>query len=661
MHTHRTVGAGVLAAVLVSAALAVALAGPAGAAGPDRGASAMAAGATSPDAGFDSDQYTEAEGDVASITVTMTDTDTATVNVGSTEAGYLARTQVTDGDGDGEVTLLVNLFEAGGWRGTPPSGVYDTADPDDSVSVTRETQTLGDPLAPFAYDLNVSVDGVVYSAATLFVEERETGTARTISAPDGTAPSDVTSGAAVADTVAVGDYVAVQVEATGVFGYLRDASDLGAGTQGLTLEVVQTNPQPNEAPRELDPADGTLVPAPDRDSFFVVFDTDAVGVDPGERYRATFTVDETNPLTDGTESVETTFEIREVTAAIDDSRAPDPESNEPITGSTTLAAGSELRVRIESQNPNEPLVDRQTVTVEAGGSWTATFDLSGLSDGTDLQTTVTHDGEELGGPTTLTVGGGSASFEITAVDVPDTIVAGETVSASATVRNTGEVEGTATVELRVSGRVVDSQELTLAAGESRQSTFTISTEGVPTGTYDYTVAVGSDQATGTVDVVESTTRPPTTEPPTTEPATVPPTTAPPTVPPTTAPPTVPPTTAPPTVPPTTAPPTVPPTTEPPTVPPTTTEPRTSTAPPRTPVTATSPDRTTVPTATVTGSSVGTNVTTTTNASNATNATTTTDDEADGTAIQFDAEGSPGFVPATAVVALAVALWLRRRR
>jgi len=655
MDTYRTVGAGLLAVLLVSAVVALALAGSAGAAGPDRDRTVPAAsGAASPDAGFDSDRYTEAEGDVAAITVTLTDTDTATVNVGSTDAGYLARAQVTDGDGDGQVTLLVNLFEAGGWRGTPANGVYDTADADDSVSVTRETQTLDDPLAPFAYDLNVSVDGVVYSAATLFVEERETGTARTISAPDGTAPDDVASGAAVADTIAVGDYVAVQVETSGVFGYLRDASDLGAGTQGVTLEVVQTNPQPNVEPRELDPADGTFVPAPDRDSFFVVFDTDAVGVEPGERYRATFTVDESNPLTDGTESVETTFEIREVTAGIDDSMSLDPEANQPVTGTTTLAAGSELTVEVKSQNPNEPLVDRQTVTVEAGGSWTATFDLSSLSDGTDLQTTVTHDDEELAGPTTLTVGGGSATFDITAVDVPDTIVAGETVSASATVRNTGEVEGTATVELRVSGRIVDSQDLTLAAGESRQSTFSISTEGVPPGTYDYTVAVGSDQATGTVDVVESTTRPPTTELPTTEPPTDPPTT----VPTTTEPPTtIPTTTEPPTVPPTTElPTTVPRTTElPTTVPPTTTEPRTSTAPPRTPVTATSPDRTTVPTASTTGSSAGTNTT------DATNGTTTTNDEGDGTAIQFDAEGSPGFVPGAAVVALAVALWLRRRR
>lgn len=639
MDTHRIVGAGVLAAVLVSAALAVALAGPAGAAGPDRGTSAAAAGATSPDAGFDSDQYTEAEGDVASITVTLTDTDTATVNVGSADVGYLARAQVTDGDGDGQVTLLVNLFEAGGWRGTPPNGVYDTADPDDSVSVTRATQALDDPLDPFAYDLNVSVDGVVYSAATLFVEERETTTARSISAPDGAAPGDVASGATLDDQIAIGDYVAVQVEATGVFGYLTSAGDLNGETQGLSMSVVQTNPGRNQEPKEVSPSDGTLVPAPDRDSFFVVFDTDAVGVEPGERYRATFTVDETNPLTDGTESVETTFEIREVTADIDDSTSLEPESNQPVTGTTTLAAGSEVTVRVESQNPNEPLVDRKTVTVEAGGSWTATFDLSGLSDGTDLQTTVSHDGEEIAGPTTLTIGGGSATFEITAVDVPDTIVAGETVSASATVRNTGEVEGTATVELRVSGRVVDSQELTLAAGESRQSTFTISTEGVPTGTYDYTVAVGSDQATGTVDVVESTTRPPTTVPPTTQPPTVTPTTTPPTAPPTTT---------------TTAQGTVPPTTTPPTTrPPTTTEPRTSTAPPRTPVTATSPDRTTVPTATVT-----TNATTT---ADATNATTTTDDEGSGTAIRFDAEGSPGFVPGSAVVALAVALWLRRRR
>jgi len=606
----------------VAAALAVALAGPAGAAG------SADAGATTPDADFDRDRYTVAEGDVASITVTLTDTDTATVNVGSRDAGYLARATVTDGDGDGQVTLRVNLFEAGGWRGTPAGGVYDTADPDDSVSVTRVTRSLDDPLEPFAYDLNVSVDGAVYAAATLFVEERETRAARSLTAPGSAAPSDLSSGAAVSDVVAVGDYVAVQVEATGVFGYLRDADDLASGTQGLSLEVVQTNPGPNEVANELALSDATYVPAPERDSFFVVFDTGAVDVTPGERYRATFTVGDSNPLTDGTESVETTFEVRAVTAAVDGSVSLEPEPNQRITGSTTLAAGSELTIRVESQNPSEPFLERIDVTVDAGGAWDATLDLSSFSDGTTLRTTVRHDGERIGGPANLTIGAPSATFEITAVDVPDTITAGETVSATATVENTGDVEGTATVELRVSGRVVDSQELTLGAGERRRSTFTIDTEGVPTGTYEYTVVVGEASRSGTVDVVEATATP-TVEPTTPAPPTVPPTETPTVVTPTTTP--------------------------PPTPEPTTTR-------EYTPVTATPADTTALaPTATAATGTGPRTITRTTNAP--ANATTTAADGTsdDGTAISFEAEGSPGFVPAAAVLALAATLWLRRRR
>jgi hypothetical protein len=646
MNAGRTLGAGALAVAIVAAALAVAAAGPADAAG-----SASDAGATTPSADFDRDQYTVAEGDVASITVTLTDTDTATINVGSRESGYLARATVTDGDGDGQVTLRMNLFEAGGWRGTPASGVYDTADPDDSVSVTRVTRTLDDPLEPFAYDLNVSVDGAVYAAATLFVEERETRTVRSLTAPGSAAPSDLSSGAAISDVVAVGDYVAVQVEATGVFGYLRGADDLAAGTQGLSLSVVQTNPGPNEAANELSLADATYVPAPDRDSFFVVFDTGAVDVEPGERYRATFTVDESNPLTDGSESVETTFEVREVTAAVDGSVSLEPEPNQRIAGSTTLAAGSELTLRVESENPSEPFLERIDVTVDAGGSWDATLDLSSFSDGTTLRTTVRHDGERIGGPTDLTIGGPSATFEITAVDVPDTITAGETVSATATVENTGDAEGTATVELKVSGRIVDSQELTLGAGERRRSTFTIDTEGVPTGTYEYTVVVGEATRSGTVDVVEATATPtvePTTPaPPTETPTVVTPTTA--------APPTAPPTETPTVVTPTTTPPPTPktPTTTPP--------PTTTTTREYTPVTTRPPATTALtPTATDAPGTAPTTITrTTTNAS--TNATTTDGTTADGTAIAFEAEGSPGFVPAAAVAALAATLWLRRRR
>jgi subtilase family serine protease len=64
-----------------------------------------------------------------------------------------------------------------------------------------------------------------------------------------------------------------------------------------------------------------------------------------------------------------------------------------------------------------------------------------------------------------------AKFVVTYVDMPDEVEVGETVTVTASVRNTGGKEGTYTVTLTLNGEEVDSQDVTLRREEPKTVTF----------------------------------------------------------------------------------------------------------------------------------------------------------------------------------------------
>ncbi len=67
-----------------------------------------------------------------------------------------------------------------------------------------------------------------------------------------------------------------------------------------------------------------------------------------------------------------------------------------------------------------------------------------------------------------------AEFELSELAInPAQVETGEPVTISAIVQNTGELEGSYTLTLRINGVIEQSQEITLAAGESRQVSFTV--------------------------------------------------------------------------------------------------------------------------------------------------------------------------------------------
>ncbi|WP_340098639.1 hypothetical protein [Salinibaculum salinum] len=99
----------------------------------------------------------------------------------------------------------------------------------------------------------------------------------------------------------------------------------------------------------------------------------------------------------------------------------------------------------------------------------------------------------------------AANFTVEIASVNESVAAGETLDVTATVTNVGSGEGEANVTLGVDGREVDSETVTLGAGENETVALTYETDENDTGERNVTVATPDDSATTTVEVTETAT------------------------------------------------------------------------------------------------------------------------------------------------------------
>jgi hypothetical protein len=377
----------------------------------------LADGAT-PDASFGNSVVTEQRGDVAVVTVFLRDTNTATLTVGSQEVNYETRVRVRDGDGDGRVRVRINLHHANGWTGASANEVYSTADGSDSVDATRRTAALDSPLDAGTYGMELALDGSPTDVASLELEEPSTGSTDTFVAASDVDPADraaVIDAASQRDEVAREDVAIVAVRTSGVFGYVDGADDLADGTQGVSLTIRQTNAGANQNPKRIPLSEGTLHAYPQSDVLLFAVDTDATAVEPGEAYEARFVVSDDNPYTDATRTSSATVTVRERTASFTDTPIRvEPERRQPVRGTSTVAPGTELTLRFESQADLDPFIKQPTVTVGSDGRFSTAVDFSGHESGTEFTAVVLEDDEAVSGTADGVVEGDSATATATA-------------------------------------------------------------------------------------------------------------------------------------------------------------------------------------------------------------------------------------------------------
>src|SRR6056297_1728630 len=254
-------------------------------------------GASVPDATAD-------RGDVVSITISSGQK--STVNIGGPDKGFWIQIP----DFKGKTTIELNTYEADDPDAVVVSG---------PKNLVVKQATMSGPLDVGNYDMNVTADGTPLDVGLLMVQKRHTRGAETLVMPSKVDMGKVDSVEKLRKevvepkdgTIATGDRFVLALNASGITGFIDSFED----TEGVSLRFRETNNEPNTTPNEFSAddiaSDRTFVDQ-ENDMTYFVLDTTSRGIELGDRYNVTFTLDESNPLIDsGTESAKTTFQVVE--------------------------------------------------------------------------------------------------------------------------------------------------------------------------------------------------------------------------------------------------------------------------------------------------------------------------------------------------------------
>jgi len=501
------------------------------------------------------------QGDIAALNISFTNTDTAYLSVGGPDAGYQFNTTITDDDGDGYAVVNLNTYSAGTNRGGILAGV------DSGSNGTVSETNLPSIIAQGDYEIGVDKNNVGEATddpdkvGTLFVRPRSTDSIQLWRS--GQSDDSFDSAAAIksavdsgslsqSTTYNAGDTQVHQISASGLEGLIANKSGasttdkflkaVGDGDLSLVVKQTDDSTRQNRGQKVLDAAkaqsntDLRVVAAPQDDTYYVVLNTGTgafqrggtgsyVSASSGDVFDVSFTVSKDSDIASADQTVTTQFDIGASSASLSqDNFQLESDSGQTISGTSTFAPGKTMRIKVESQDPENPFVDRRDATVQSDGSFEADFDLSSLPEGTELEITLTDPND--GTSTSTGQIASPASFEVSNLDAPATAQVGDTVTVTADITNTGDVEGSTDAQFVLAGDVVTdfTQTLTIAGGETQTVTFELPVEDIDPGTYTHGVQVDGDadsRVTADITIEEqSTTQPPTTtEPPatTTEP------------------------------------------------------------------------------------------------------------------------------------------------
>lgn len=495
-----------------------------------------------------------------------------------------------DSDGEAVATTLAGLREEVDVTALPrpiqPSRYRLVAGADATVALREETRTpdMANPLARSNLVLddpelgNVTTYVLPRASADELVYGDDNDVRLTNANLDG-----LLAGATERDTVAIGDRLVVEVEATGLYGALlastgqsadfadenavEPVTDGGVGPavlaellgyhEGVELEIEQTNPDRNRDPTRLrlDRAgrnDIYLIPDVDDgvvERFYVVVDTretppftteleggDRFGVEfayespEGERYDfgegdppAPFDpADE--PTEDGTEhypyfgsgqstdAAAASFDVEAPSVTYDNTTVDTGDvvvadgSAATIAGRTNVAPGSRVTIQLVSQEGSPPeVITVDDVTIGPDGRFEVTADLSTLDAGDDVTVEFYVFQQLVDERNAVVVESGTDPVVFEVADLTDRVTAAPddaAVTVSATIRNTGTLDGRERVALRLDGETAGERSLLVERGGAQTVTFDASVGGLTPGEYRYTVVTPDDEATGTL-VVEA--------------------------------------------------------------------------------------------------------------------------------------------------------------
>ncbi|NEU58173.1 BGTF surface domain-containing protein [Halorussus sp. MSC15.2] len=351
---------------------------------------------------------TEQRGDVARFNVTFDGTDRATVTIGSRQVGYLSRFTVVDANGDGTATVALDTFRAG----IAPNGTgVSVVGEDELTDFQMVTDPIPGRLDAATYPVEVFVGATRSDVGSIRLTERSTQGIQVWTAPDRAnvrSVAQLTEVATQNQTVANQDWAIVRVQASGLYSYVQNISDLNNETTGLSMNLTRVS-EINQPAQEVPLDEARLIVDESGNQFFLLVDSNTL--EPNRTYRANFTISAANPyVSAGNQtSLVANFTVVERDISFDRPIEVPSASGATISGTSTAAPGTELTVEVANTDQN-PFLKRQTVTISEDGTWEATFDFSDVPPGTNF-TVSTNDPES--NATGVVVSGGAAEAQAT--------------------------------------------------------------------------------------------------------------------------------------------------------------------------------------------------------------------------------------------------------
>ncbi len=493
---------------------------------------------------FDNDGYQA----VVNITNVDDDADTVTVEfntytAGDTSGGYDI---VTSDDADVELNTvsgndrqeLSSILDAGDYDIYLGGSTIDNANESNVDDFVDDADEIGG----LFIDERTAGDMNLWTASSGNAEDIEDAEDVADAAEDGTLTET--------DTVAFGDALVHQIELDGIGGFLAatgedDLDEMleAALTAGVVdIEIIETDESAgaNQDPTTLDDT------ALDADDFEVIYeggelyvtftefptdsavwddgtpeDGDEFTVDLVVSDERLLEVDDDEILTSADEDefeddylvIGSEFSVADREASFDTEEVDDEdvvtvfaEEDQNVTGTTNIAPGSELDIRLAGQGDARFRTTESDLVVQPDGTFSGTFDFSEreVGDeftadirGADLASSAETDG-------VVVEQAAPAAFEVSDLNPTDVSVEqGDVIEVSATIENTGDEEATQDVTFQVDGNELGSEEVTLDGGEDTTVTFSdIDTSDLEPGDYEHGVFTDDSEQTATLTVEE---------------------------------------------------------------------------------------------------------------------------------------------------------------
>ena len=459
---------------------------------------------------LDSDRYVQQTGDVVEFTVDTDGEDRTHVSIddGSDwELSFWIEDPETD-----EVDVSFNTYHAG--HDDARAVTTDDAD----IEIDEETSIDDDEhrLADGEYALEVGywpVDPT--DSATLDLEPRATeGIDLHVAPYDAVSTADdaddVLEVATTRSTIAEGDLAVLEVEASGIFGYLLDED--GSWAEGTGLDVVLSPAEDaDDESAALSLADGdfgdaAIHPDPDANAVYVVVDQgELAGMAPGDQWEAAFVLTDENPyLDDGAEAERVSTPVDVVERAIElvgdfDGDLLEVANVEEswITAETTVAPGTDVQFDVEIDNRLLSVGS----TVDEDGTAAAHFDFSEYEPGEEVQEIAAI---EKGGDVETRAAGvivaPTAEFVLEAT-ADSQVSVDDPADLDVTVTNVGQADGETPYEVEIDDELVDDRELSLDAGENVSETYDFDTAEADEIPWSVTIGESGSES-GTVTVTD---------------------------------------------------------------------------------------------------------------------------------------------------------------